>query len=190
LYKEELKLRKEQEEAVEKANEKLNNMKSQTDKVNEELRLALDQNSSLENQIASTELMVKELKQKIIFALDLLQNYKDELDDLQIQRDNAVGEAEEFRRKQGEASSSTQELHCFSDFSFQEIKEATSNFNPSKKIGEGGYGSIFKGVLRHTEVAIKMLNPDSTQGPLEFQQEVGWIEFCLIFWTSSYFGQQ
>ncbi|KAL3026705.1 hypothetical protein AAZX31_03G008200 [Glycine max] len=172
LYKEELKLRKEQEEAVEKANEKLNNMKSQTDKVNEELRLALDQNSSLENQIASTELMVKELKQKIIFSLDLLQNYKDELDDLQIQRDNAVGEAEEFRRKQGEASSSTQELHCFSDFSFQEIKEATSNFNPSKKIGEGGYGSIFKGVLRHTEVAIKMLNPDSTQGPLEFQQEV------------------
>ena len=73
LYKEELKLRKEQEEAVEKANEKLNNMKSQTDKVNEELRLALDQNSSLENQIASTELMVKELKQKIIFALTLIE---------------------------------------------------------------------------------------------------------------------
>ncbi|KHN26961.1 U-box domain-containing protein 33-like isoform X2 [Glycine soja] len=172
LYKEELKLRKEQEEAVEKANEKLNNMKSQTDKVNEELRLALFQNSSLENQIASTELMIKELEQKIISAENLLLNYKDELDDLQIQRDIAVGEAEEFRRKQWEASSSAHKLQCFSEFSFQEIKEATSNFNPSQKIGEGGYGSIFKGILRHAEVAIKMLNRDSTQGPEEFQQEV------------------
>ncbi|TKY63926.1 U-box domain-containing protein 33 [Spatholobus suberectus] len=171
LYKEELKLRKELEEAAEKANEELDNMKRQTDKVNGELRLALDQKSSLENHIASTELMIKELEQKIISVEDLSPNYKEELDDLQMQLDNALGEAEDFRRKQGEASS-TPVLQRFSEFSFLEIKEATSNFNPSLKIGEGGYGSIFKGILHHTEVAIKMLNPGSTQGPLEFQQEV------------------
>ncbi|RDX86290.1 U-box domain-containing protein 33, partial [Mucuna pruriens] len=171
LYKEELKLRKELEEAAKKANEELDNMKSQTDKVNEELRLALDQKSSLENQIASTELMLKELEQKIVSAEDLLQNYKDEQDDLQMQHDKALKEAEELRRKQGEASS-THDLQRFSEFSIPEIKEATRNFNPSLKIGEGGYGSIFNGILRHTEVAIKTLKPGSKQGPVEFQQEV------------------
>ncbi|XP_020217130.1 U-box domain-containing protein 33 isoform X2 [Cajanus cajan] len=171
LYKEELELRKELEEEAKKANEELDNMKRWTDKVNEELQLALDQKSSLENQIASTDLMIKELEQKITSAENMLQSYKDELDDMQMQRDNALGEAEELRRKQGEASTA-HELQRFSEFSFAEIKEATSNFHPSLKIGEGGYGSIFKGILHHTEVAIKMLNPDSTQGPLEFQQAV------------------
>ncbi|XP_047155092.1 U-box domain-containing protein 33-like isoform X1 [Vigna umbellata] len=171
LYQEELKLRKEQEEEVQKANEELDDMKSQINKVNEELQLALDQKLSLENQIASTELIVKELEQKNISADELSQKYRDELDELQMQLDNALGEAEELKRKQGE-SSSMHGLQPFSEFSFSEIKEATRNFNPSLKIGQGGYGSIFKGILRHTEVAIKMLSPDSAQGPMEFQQEV------------------
>ncbi|XP_027907221.1 U-box domain-containing protein 33-like isoform X2 [Vigna unguiculata] len=171
LYQEELKLRKEQEEEVQKANEELVNMKSHINKVNEELQLALDQKLSLENRIASTELNIKELEQKNISADELSQKYMDELDELQMQLDNALREAEELRRKQGEASS-THWLQPFSEFSFSEIKEATRNFNPSLKIGQGGYGSIFKGILRHTEVAIKMLSPDSTQGPEEFQQEV------------------
>ncbi|KAK7349510.1 hypothetical protein VNO77_06937 [Canavalia gladiata] len=171
LYKQELKLRKELEETAKKANEELYDMKSQTEKVNEELQLALDHKSSLEDQIAPAKLMIKELEQQIISAKDLLQKNKGELEDLKMQRDNALREAEELRRKQGEASS-TQLLQHFSEFSFPEIKEATSNFNQSLKIGEGGYGSIFKGILHHTEVAIKILNPNSTQGPSEFQQEV------------------
>ncbi|CAL0318381.1 unnamed protein product [Lupinus luteus] len=171
LYKEELKLRKELEEAVEKEKEELDNMRSQRDKLKEELQLGLDQKSSLESQIASTELMMKELEEKIISAVSLLQTYKNERDDLQMQRDNALREAEELRKKQGE-SSSTPLLQFFAEFSFLEIEEATNNFNPTLKIGEGGYGSIFKGIVRHTEVAIKMLHPDSMQGPSEFQQEV------------------
>ncbi|OIW19917.1 hypothetical protein TanjilG_28896 [Lupinus angustifolius] len=171
LYKEELKRRKESEEALEKEKEELDNMKGQRDKVKEELQLALDQKSSLESQIASTELMMKELVEKIISDVSLLQTYKNKRDDLQMQRDNALREAEELRKKQGE-SSNTQLLQFFSEFSFLEIEEATNNFNPTLKIGEGGYGSIFKGTMRNTEVAIKMLRPDSTQGPSEFQHEV------------------
>jgi hypothetical protein len=48
-------------------------------------------------------------------------------------------------------------------FSFPEIEKATNNFNPSLVIGEGGYGHTFKGILRNTEVAIKMLHPESIQ---------------------------
>ncbi|TKY65436.1 U-box domain-containing protein 33 [Spatholobus suberectus] len=171
LYTDELNLRKMAEEELRKEKEELENMKSQRDKVKEELYLALDQKALLESQIASSELMIKELEQKIVSAVDLLQSYKNERDELQMQRDNALREAEELRKKQGEASC-THVPQLFSEFSFSEIKDATSNFNPSLKIGEGGYGSIFKGVLRHTEVAIKMLHSNSMQGPLEFQQEV------------------
>ncbi|KAK7374288.1 hypothetical protein VNO80_07716 [Phaseolus coccineus] len=171
LYREELNLRKLAEEELRKEKEDLENAKSLRDKVKEELHLALDQKASLESQIASSELIIKELEQKIVSAVDLLQSYKNEREELQIQRDNALREAEELRKKQGEASSS-HVPQLFSEFSFSEIKEATNNFNPSLKIGQGGYGSIFKGVLSYTEVAIKGLHSDSMQGPLEFQQEV------------------
>ncbi|KAJ7962401.1 putative U-box domain-containing protein kinase family protein [Quillaja saponaria] len=171
LYAEELKSRKRVEEAKENEKEELEKMKSQRDEVKKEFQLALDQKSSLETQIAASEQMVKELEQKIISAVDLLQNYKKERDELQMQRDNALREAEELRKKQGEASS-THVPQFFSDFSFSEIEEATNNFHPSLQIGEGGYGSIYRGTLCHTEVAIKILNSNSLQGPSEFQMEV------------------
>ena len=64
-------------------------------------------------------------------------------------------------------------------FSFSDLEKATNYFDPSLKIGEGGYGSIYRGILYHTEVAIKILHPDSMQGPREFQQEVIMFEVCI-----------
>ncbi|KAJ7951146.1 putative U-box domain-containing protein kinase family protein [Quillaja saponaria] len=171
LYARELKVRKEVEEALENERDELEKMKSQRDEVKEQLQLTLDQKSALEIQVAESEHKVKELEQKIISAVDLLKNYKKERDELQIQRDNALREAKELREKQGEASS-THVPRFFSDFSFSEIEEATNYFHPSLKIGEGGYGSIYRGTLRHTDVAIKILHSNSLQGPSEFQQEV------------------
>ncbi|KAI6707675.1 hypothetical protein NL676_010637 [Syzygium grande] len=171
LYTEEHKLRREIEEALSKEEEELGKMKNQQDEVLEELRIAMDQKSSLESQIAETDQIVKELEQKIISAVELLQSYHQERSELQIERDNALREAEELRRSQGDTSSGTFPQY-FSEFSFSEIEEATRNFHPSLKIGEGGYGSIYKGSLRHTPVAIKMLHSHSLQGPQEFQQEV------------------
>lgn len=154
-----------------KGKEELEKIKNEKDEVMEELHIALDQKRSLERQIADNDQMVKELEQKIISAVELLQNYKNERDELQLERDNALKEAEELRKSRTEASSSHMP-QFFSDFSFSEIEEATQNFNPSLKIGEGGYGSIYKGLLRHTQVAIKVLHSHSLQGPAEFQQEV------------------
>ncbi|KAM2280342.1 hypothetical protein ACFX1S_041075 [Malus domestica] len=171
LYNEELRQRKEMEEALAKEGLELEKMKKRQDEVMEELRAALDQKLLLESQIAESNQMVMSLEQKVISAVELLQNYKRERDELQVERDNAHREAEELRKKQGEASSAHMP-RFFSEFSFAEIEEATQSFNPSLKIGEGGYGSIFKGSLCHTQVAIKMLNAQSMQGPSEFQQEV------------------
>ncbi|KAK9273562.1 hypothetical protein L1049_018372 [Liquidambar formosana] len=171
LYAEDLKQRKEIEEALVKEKQELEEMKNQRDEVMEELQIVLDQKSLLESQIADSEKMAKELEEKIISAVELLQNYKKERDELQIERDNVLKVAEELRRERAEGSS-TNNPQFFSEFSFLEIEEATSNFHPTLKIGEGGYGSIYKGLLRHTEVAIKMLHSHSLQGPSEFQQEV------------------
>ncbi|CAL5204875.1 unnamed protein product [Lathyrus oleraceus] len=57
-------------------------------------------------------------------------------------------------------------------YTMEEIEVATSKFSPSKKIGEGGYGPVFKGHLDHTAVAIKLLSPEASQGRKQFQQEV------------------
>lgn len=57
-------------------------------------------------------------------------------------------------------------------YTIDEIEAATNNFSAEKKIGEGGYGPVYKGYLDHTPVAIKVLKPDAAQGRKQFQQEV------------------
>mmetsp|Transcript_14225 Transcript_14225/g.35936 ORF Transcript_14225/g.35936 Transcript_14225/m.35936 type:complete len:872 (-) Transcript_14225:361-2976(-) len=59
-------------------------------------------------------------------------------------------------------------------YSMHELQEATSNFALENRIGTGGYGEVFRGVLRsHTAVAVKRLHPDSLQGAESLWREVG-----------------
>ncbi|KAF8118979.1 hypothetical protein N665_0001s0037 [Sinapis alba] len=60
----------------------------------------------------------------------------------------------------------------YREYTIEEIEEATENFSITNKIGEGGYGPVYKGTLDYTKVAIKVLRPDATQGRSQFQQEV------------------
>nr|XP_012567454.1 probable leucine-rich repeat receptor-like serine/threonine-protein kinase At3g14840 [Cicer arietinum] len=61
-------------------------------------------------------------------------------------------------------------------FTLRKIKAATNNFDESFKIGEGGFGPVYKGVLSDgTDVAIKQLSSKSTQGSREFINEIGMI---------------
>jgi hypothetical protein len=72
-------------------------------------------------------------------------------------------------------------------FTFAELKMATRNFRPDSVLGEGGFGSVFKGWIdEHTfaaakpgtgmVIAVKRLNQESFQGHRE------WLvsEFYLI----------
>lgn len=60
----------------------------------------------------------------------------------------------------------------FKRYNIEEIEVATNYFDMDGKIGEGGYGPVFKGVLDNTDVAVKALRPDMTQGEKQFNQEV------------------
>ncbi|CAN6324636.1 unnamed protein product [Urochloa humidicola] len=58
-------------------------------------------------------------------------------------------------------------------FSLAELRLATENFSESLKIGEGGYGRVYKGTICDTAVAIKILrHNENLQGILQFQHEV------------------
>jgi hypothetical protein len=59
------------------------------------------------------------------------------------------------------------------DFSYEELQEATNDFSPEFFIGEGGFGKVYKGILKDgTEVAIKKLTTGGNQGDKEFLVEV------------------
>lgn len=56
---------------------------------------------------------------------------------------------------------------------YEELKEATNNFEPASMVGEGGFGQVFKGVLSDgTPVAIKKITCGGHQGDKEFLVEV------------------
>uniref|UniRef100_A0A6M2ECM0 Protein kinase domain-containing protein n=1 Tax=Populus davidiana TaxID=266767 RepID=A0A6M2ECM0_9ROSI len=56
---------------------------------------------------------------------------------------------------------------------YEELKEATNNFESASILGEGGFGRVFKGVLSDgTAVAIKRLTNGGQQGDKEFLVEV------------------
>ncbi|KAJ4784735.1 Protein kinase superfamily protein [Rhynchospora pubera] len=71
-------------------------------------------------------------------------------------------------------------------FTFAELKGATRNFRPDTILGEGGFGSVYKGYVDEKTltpaksglgmvVAVKKLNPESMQGLQEWQSEVNFL---------------
>ncbi|XP_062012883.1 probable LRR receptor-like serine/threonine-protein kinase At1g53440 isoform X3 [Rosa rugosa] len=61
-------------------------------------------------------------------------------------------------------------------FTFKQIRAATKSFDPVNKIGEGGFGSVYKGILLDgTIIAVKQLSSKSKQGNREFVNEIGMI---------------
>ncbi|KAK3428068.1 hypothetical protein EUGRSUZ_F04180 [Eucalyptus grandis] len=57
-----------------------------------------------------------------------------------------------------------------------QIKVATDNFDSVNKIGEGGFGPVYKGILLDgIIIAVKQHSPKSKQGNREFLNEIGMI---------------
>ncbi|KAH6822849.1 Protein kinase superfamily protein [Perilla frutescens var. hirtella] len=58
-------------------------------------------------------------------------------------------------------------------YSYKELRIATNDYSPVNKIGEGGFGSVYKGKLKNGQMAaIKVLSADSRQGVREFLTEI------------------
>ncbi|KAK6135466.1 hypothetical protein DH2020_030791 [Rehmannia glutinosa] len=59
-------------------------------------------------------------------------------------------------------------------FSYDELVFATKNFAEEEKLGEGGFGGVYRGLLRETNsyVAVKRVSRGSKQGLKEYASEV------------------
>ncbi|XWS41677.1 hypothetical protein CRYUN_Cryun17cG0103000 [Craigia yunnanensis] len=59
-------------------------------------------------------------------------------------------------------------------FTYHELSHATNSFAEDGKLGEGGFGGVYKGLLSdsHTEVAVKRVSRGSRQGKKEYISEV------------------
>lgn len=72
--------------------------------------------------------------------------------------------------------------HNLRVFDMQELREATNGFNRMLKIGEGGFGSVYKGTIRPLDgrgeplvVAVKRLNNHGLQGHKQWLAEVQFL---------------
>ncbi|KAE9460905.1 hypothetical protein C3L33_07266, partial [Rhododendron williamsianum] len=108
--------RKDFEEALARKAEEVENMSQQVDKIMTDLCIAFDERLSLRIKIANCNQMVQESEQNMLFAVEQLEKYKMERDDLQEQASNTIMPL---------------------SFSLHEIEGATDNFDPSMKIGQG-----------------------------------------------------
>ncbi|XP_047075349.1 U-box domain-containing protein 70-like isoform X2 [Lolium rigidum] len=157
LYLNQVQQRKETEEFLSKIQEELQQLKVRQDEVIEELQKANEHNESLQHQIS-------ESKDHYDWLLS-------EHDHLLHERNRSVREVEELRQRRGQILSVlVTAMHC--EFSPSELERATENFSSLRKIGEGGFGCVYQGVLRNMTVAIKVLRPDGLQGQSQFEQEV------------------
>ncbi|KAL3627577.1 hypothetical protein CASFOL_028940 [Castilleja foliolosa] len=58
-------------------------------------------------------------------------------------------------------------------YTLSTIRAATNNFSDDNKLGQGGFGAVYKGKLSNDqEIAVKRLSKDSGQGDQEFKNEV------------------
>ncbi|KAK8706427.1 hypothetical protein V6N13_049994 [Hibiscus sabdariffa] len=65
------------------------------------------------------------------------------------------------------------DVHNVKFYTYKELRTATEDFSPSNKIGEGGFGSVYKGRLKNGKIAaIKVLSAGSRQGVKEFVTEI------------------
>ncbi|KAJ0733731.1 putative protein kinase RLK-Pelle-DLSV family [Helianthus annuus] len=76
------------------------------------------------------------------------------------------------KKQQQETSGNNDDLEL-PLFGLSTLLKATNNFSINNKLGEGGFGPVYKGVLKgEQEIAVKRLAKTSTQGLHEFKNEV------------------
>ncbi|XP_058071790.1 probable LRR receptor-like serine/threonine-protein kinase At1g56140 isoform X2 [Magnolia sinica] len=81
-------------------------------------------------------------------------------------RRKSIDEDEEFLNMAAKANT----------FSYSELRTATDDFSLANKLGEGGFGPVYKGTLSDGRViAVKQLSVTSHQGKIQFVTEIATI---------------
>ncbi|XP_018441275.1 U-box domain-containing protein 32 isoform X2 [Raphanus sativus] len=169
----ELNRRNKLEELLEKEKDEVKTATEQKNRFMRKLEIVQGDNHRLERQVTRLQDLEKEHGEKFDTAMELLKSFRQKRDEIRIDHENAIKEVNALKRlikgKSVEYSSGSEML----DYSFVEINEATDEFDPSSKLGEGKHGSVYKGNLQqHLQVAVKMLPSYGSQNHFEFERKV------------------
>lgn len=141
----------------------------QEKEIKEAKRQLHDVHSKHMGEIKST---IKVHEEKLTDSKRLAEELQTKFDKLLHEKVMAVKELDDLRQKY------KQRVIMTTEFSFVELHQATKGFDAGLKIGEDEFACIYRGFLRNTVVAIKLLHPQSLKGEAEFHQQV--IESLLL----------
>lgn len=180
LCQNEIKRRQGVEEALIQERQENERIRSQIDSVFNKLQEAEERKLKNEQRITELERATKDLEDKLSATRYLMQSHKSRNEQLQQERDEALHGVQELKKKvhQGTVSTAYKELSM--EFSYTELELATRGFSDQMKIGEGGSGCVYRGLLRNTPVAVKLLHQDGIQRTSEFLQEVPCLKLMMV----------
>ncbi|KAH0913083.1 hypothetical protein HID58_036404 [Brassica napus] len=161
------------------SSQSLDDVESQMRRLRLELKQTMDMYSSackealtarqeateLKNLRSEEERRMEELKMTEETAMSMVANERAKVKTAMeaAEAANRLAEAEAKRRLNAEMkvlkesdSFSGQSIVRYRKYTVHEIEEGTDNFAESRKVGEGGYGPVFRGHLDHTSVAVKV----------------------------------
>ncbi|CDY37899.1 BnaA06g19180D [Brassica napus] len=160
--------RRKLEELLEKEKGEVKTVIEQNSGFMKKLQIVQSDNLKLESQIKKLQDLEKEHGDKFDTAMELLKSFRQRRDEIRIDHENAIKEVNALKRLVKGKSVESEML----DYSFMEINEATNEFDPSWKLGEGKYGSVYKGNLQNLQVTVKMLPSYGSQNHFEFERQM------------------
>ncbi|KAJ0971054.1 hypothetical protein J5N97_019013 [Dioscorea zingiberensis] len=89
-----------------------------------------------------------------------------------------------YRRRESKASLSTvaAAASALQSFSYAQLRRATGSFSPSHRLGQGGFGPVFRGALPNGQaVAVKVMEAGSLHGDRQYQNELALAEKMVSF---------
>ncbi|XP_023893442.2 U-box domain-containing protein 33 [Quercus suber] len=174
----EVRLRKEGEDALRTTIQEQEKVLEEREEVTRELQRTMRNVALLDSRAQEANRRCDEAVGELNLIQASISTLRQEKQRIRQQKTEALRWLERWRRGQAGAANCNgligfvDELPELAVFSLSDLQTATCNFSESFKLGQGGYGSVYKGEMLGRTVAIRKFNPHSMQGPSEFQLEV------------------
>ncbi|KAG6681474.1 hypothetical protein I3842_13G094400 [Carya illinoinensis] len=174
----EVKLRKEAEDALITTLQDQEKLLEEREEVTIEIQKTMRNVALLDSRAQEANRRCDEVAGELNLIQASIATLRQEKQRIRRQKSEALRWLERWRRGQAGAANCdgfigfVEGLPELAEVSLSDLQTATCNFSESFKIGQGGYGCVYKGEMLGRTVAIRKFYPHNMQGPSEFQQEV------------------
>lgn len=178
-YSEEVKLQEEAQDAMRATIQEQEELVEETEKITYELHKTMRNIALLDSRVREANRRREEVAGELELIQASIATLRKEKQKLQRQKNEATRWLHRWRShgRYGDEDPDktfwlTGDTSELAEFSLSDLHAATCNFSESFRIGQGGYGTVYKGEMLDRTVAIKKLHPYAMQGQTEFHKEV------------------